>query len=324
MNLFVSLKYLVALADHQHFGRAALACCVTQPALSNALRALEESFGTAIVKRGRSFAGFTTEGERVLASARRILREHELLQQDLHSGAGYPKGHLLIGAVPTAMPIAARFAAMLRDRHPGIIPTVRSMSSVELETGLESLALDMGLGYTERADANRSQLRLVPQYTEHYFLLRKAASSAEQALQIGPQITWGEAAALPLCLLSAEMHNRTIVDRAFAMAGARPSPAIETNSILTLALSVVAGRVCSIMPGALVGAVRSYGGLEALPLASPQVEVPIAFMTHHTARPPRTLQAALAFAQEPDWRHHASQHSGLLASGLEHPPQGKP
>ena len=57
MNLFVSLKYLVALDDHRHFGRAALACHVTQPALSNAIRALEENFGSAIVKRGRNFAG---------------------------------------------------------------------------------------------------------------------------------------------------------------------------------------------------------------------------------------------------------------------------
>lgn len=139
MNLFVSLKYLVALDDHRHFGRAALASCVTQPALSNALRALEENFGTAIIKRGRNFAGFTTEGERILASARRILREHEIWQQDLHSGANDPKGYRLIGAVPTAIPIAARFAAMLQDRHPVIVPVVRSMSSVELETGLESL-----------------------------------------------------------------------------------------------------------------------------------------------------------------------------------------
>ena len=87
MNLFVSFKYLLALDEQRHFGRAALACHVTQPALSNALRALEESLGVAIVTRGRSFAGFTTEGERVLASARRMLREHELLQQELQSSA---------------------------------------------------------------------------------------------------------------------------------------------------------------------------------------------------------------------------------------------
>ena len=103
MNLFVSLKYLVALDDHRHFGRAALACNVTQPALSNALKSLEENLGTAIITRGRSFAGFTSEGERVLLSARRIIREHELLQQDLHSTANYPRGHLLIGAIPTAV-----------------------------------------------------------------------------------------------------------------------------------------------------------------------------------------------------------------------------
>lgn len=157
MNLFVSLKYLVALADHQHFGRAALACCVTQPALFNALRALEESFGAAIGKRGRSFAGFTTEGERILVSARRILREHELLQQDLHSGVDHPRGHLLIGAVPTAMPISARFAAMLQDRHPGIVPTVRSMSSVDLETGLESLPHEYEHSGSEGAESVRER-----------------------------------------------------------------------------------------------------------------------------------------------------------------------
>ena len=311
MNLHVFLKYLVALADHRHFGRAALACHVTQPALSNALKALEENFGTAIVKRGRSFAGFTVEGERILASARRILHEHELLRQDLESSADSPKGQLLFGVVPTAMPIAARFAAILRARHPGIVPIVRTMSSVELETGLESLALDIGVGYSERVDDKRLRLRVVPQYTEQYFLLRKAPGDGA-GLRIGPAMTWAEAARLPLCLLSAEMHNRTIVDRAFAAAGAQPQPAIESNAIITLGLSVLAGDVCSIMPGALVSTLEGYRELEALPLSSPRVEVPIAFIVHDTNRQSRTLEAALAFAQDPGWLRHAAQHSGLL------------
>ncbi|HEY2978162.1 MAG TPA: LysR family transcriptional regulator [Burkholderiaceae bacterium] len=157
MNLFVFLKYLVALDDHRHFGQAALASCITQPALSNALRALEENFETAIVKRGRNFAGFTIEGERILASARRILRKHKMLQQDLHSRAYDPKGHLLIGAGPTAIPITARFAAMLQDRHPGIVPTLRSMSSVELETGLESLPHEYEHRSSEGADLVRER-----------------------------------------------------------------------------------------------------------------------------------------------------------------------
>ncbi|MDM0114908.1 LysR family transcriptional regulator [Variovorax sp. J22R133] len=312
MNLFVSLKYLVALDDHKHFGRAALASSVTQPALSNAIRALEVSFGTTIVKRGRNFAGFTEEGERILASGRKILREYELLQQDLRSAADAPAGNLMIGAVPTAMPIAARFVAMLQARFPGITPTLRSLSSVELETGLESLALDMGLGYTERMDNSPSSVRVIPQYAEHYFLLRKASAAGAEGLQIGPAISWSDAAQLPLCLLSAEMHNRTIIDRAFAEAGAHPKPVIETNSISTLALSVRAGNVCSIMPGALVDDVQGYHDIEALPLVSPQVEVPIAFMVHDTNRPSRTLEAALAFAAQPEWLNEVAQHAGAL------------
>ena len=105
MNLLGSLKYLVALDEHKHFGRAAQACHITQPALSNALRALESEFNVVIVKRDRSYAGLTPEGERVLATAQLMLHEHAVLQQDLRSETHMPRGALRIGAVPTAMPI---------------------------------------------------------------------------------------------------------------------------------------------------------------------------------------------------------------------------
>ena len=312
MNLLASLRYLAALNEHKHFGRAALACHITQPALSNALRALEEEFGTAIVKRGRSFGGFTAEGERVLASAQRMLHERELLQQDLNSVAGKPYGSLTMGAVPTAVPILARFSAMLHARHPGISPIVRSLSSSELELGLENLSLDLGLGYTDRLARYSPRLRHVPQYTEHYFLVRKAGQAHSEHMQIGPKITWAEAAALPLCLLTREMYNRTIVDTAFAEAGKPVKPVIETNSILTLALSVVVGDVCSVLPGALIGAVRGYRELEALPLVSPEVRTAIGFMIQGGDRTSRTLDAALTMAQDAAWLRHAAAHSGLL------------
>ena len=176
MNLLASLRYLVALHEHRHFGRAAQACHITQPALSNALRALEKEFGVVVVRRGRSFEGFTPEGERVLASAQRMLHEHQVLQQDLSSDAAHPRGTLRLGAVPTAMPILARFAAQLQARHPGIVPVALSMSSQALEAGLESIALDLALGYTERMPARGGPLRAWPQYVEHYFLLRRAPS----------------------------------------------------------------------------------------------------------------------------------------------------
>ncbi len=312
MNLLVSMRYLVALDEHKHFARAAQACHVTQPALSNAIRALEEELGSPLVKRGRTFVGFTAEGERLLASARRMLHEEQLLLQDLSSAGGQPKGRLSIGVVPSAEPVAARFAAMLHARHPGITPVVRSMSSQEIEAGLEELTLDMGLGFIDRIRAGSGALRALPQYTEHYFLVRKAAAAGSQGLQFGPPMPWLEAAALPLCLMTSEMHNRAIVDAAFREAGVTVRPAMETNSLLTLALGAAGGAVCSVMPGALVGAVQAYGALEARVLTGPQVQTPIGFMVLTSERVSRTLEAALALAQDEAWLRHAAAHSGLL------------
>jgi DNA-binding transcriptional LysR family regulator len=302
MNLLDAMRYLVALEQHRHFGRAASACHITQPALSNALRALEKELDVAIVRRGRSYEGLTPEGERVLASANRLLHEQELLRQDLHSGADSPQGALSIGAVPTTLPVAARFASRLQARHRGIKPIVRSLSSHEIETGLESLALDMGLGYTERG----VKFTAVPQYAEQYFLLRRAAGDPGAPLHLGDTVSWRAAAAGALCLLTREMHNRTIVDAAFAQAGLDVQPAIETNSIVTMVLSVLDGEVAAVLPGALMALVRGYPGLEALPLREPEVRTPIGFMIATGARPSRALEAALALANDADWLREAA------------------
>lgn len=316
MNLLASLRYLVALQEHRHFGRAAQACHITQPALSNALRALEAEFGAVIVKRGRIFAGFTPEGERVLQSARLMLHERELLQQDLASVAGQPQGRLVIGVVPAAVPVAARFAAQLQALHPGIVPTVRSMSSPEIEAGLEELTLDLGLGYTDRTSstgrAGGARLDVVPQYEERYWLVRRAPKPTVSGLALGGTITWADAAKEPLCLLTPEMHNRTIVDGAFAAAGVTVTPAMETNSILTLALAVLEGQVCSVVPGAVLGAVMAWRELQALALVAPALQTPVGFMLVRAARHSHTVEAALALARDAAWLKHAARHSGVL------------
>lgn len=312
MNLLASMRYLVALNEHKHFGRAAQACHITQPALSNALRALETEFGVVIVKRARVYVGLTHEGERVLATAQRMLRDNEVLLQELRSDVDNPHGRLRMAAVPTAIPILSRFAAMLHQRHPGILPAVLSMSSQDLETGLESLSIDLALGYTERMHMPGIKLKAWPQSIEHYFLLRRAQTPSEDELRIGQPITWAEAGKLPLCLLTTDMHNRSIMDQSLREAGVPVSPAIETNSVLTLTLAVSAGTVSSVLPGAMVAAVRSHRELEALPLVAPEVRTPIGFMTQDGVRSSRALDAALAFLQTPEWAEQVRLHSGAL------------
>jgi DNA-binding transcriptional LysR family regulator len=315
MNLLASMRYLVALNEHKHFGRAAQACHITQPALSNALRALESEFGVVIVKRARVYVGLTHEGERVLATAQRMLRDNEVLLQELRSEEGDPHGRLRMAAVPTAIPMLSRFAAMLQQRHPGIVPAVLSMSSQDLETGLESLSVDLALGYTERMHLPGIKLTAWPQSIEHYFLLRRAKKASADQLRIGKPVTWAEAGKLPLCLLTPDMHNRTIVDQALREAGVpstSASPAIETNSVLTLALAVSVGTVSSVLPGGMVAAVRSHRELEALPLVAPEVRTPIGFMTQEGVRPSRALDAALAFMKTLEWQAQVQRHSGTL------------
>ena len=108
------------------------------------------------------------------------------------------------------------------------------------------------------------------------------------------------------------MHNRFIVNTAFATAGVVVDPVIETNSILTLGLSVLEGDVCSIMPGALVAELRAYGELEAVPLCGPEVLTAIGFMFAFTDRPTQAVRVALELANNPEWLAQLRSHTGAL------------
>ena len=318
MNLLTSMRYLVALNEHRHFARAAQACHITQPALSNAIKALEEEFGTVIVQRGRVFGGLTPEGEQVLATALSMLKAEEVLRQDLSVGAGQLKGKLRMAAVPTAMPMLTRFAALLRVRHPGITPMVLSMSSLEVESGLEDLTLDLALGYGDRMESGSrtvgtraARVTVWPQYQEHYFLLSPTGAGATLTAST-KSVTWAQAAKLPLCLLTPDMHNRQIVDDSFAAAGCVVTAAMETNSVLSLMQAVIDGGLHSVLPGALVAVLPEAARLSVRPLRAPQTQTSIAFMTPPQEAGTRAQQAAIELMQSEEWRNQCTRFAGAM------------
>jgi DNA-binding transcriptional LysR family regulator len=314
MNLLAAMRYLVALDKHRHFGRAAQACHITQPALSNALRALEDEFGVAIIKRSRTYGGLTQEGEAVLDTARRMLRDVDLLTQELQSTAASPRGALRMAAVPTAMPLLTVFATTLRRMHPGLVPTVLAMSSPDIEAQLEDLSLDLALGYTERLGKEGARFRSWPQAHERYYFLRRQSGKGGMTLHYGSPMTWSEAATFPLCQLTPDMHNRTIIDAVLASIGMSSAPAIETNSLLAVTLAVSVGDVCAILPGAMVAAVRGQADLEALPLVEPDVRTPLGFIARADDRPSRAVQAALRLMAAPEWGETLERHAGELGA----------
>lgn len=310
MNLLAAMRYLVALDKHRHFARAAQACNITQPALSNALRALEDEFGVAIIKRARTYGGLTREGEAVLDTAQRMLREVDRLTQELESTTESPRGPLRMAAVPTAMPLLIVFAAMLRRRHPGLVPTVLAMSSPEIEAQLEDVSLDLALGYMERLTAKAGRLRSWPQARERYYFLCRQSGKRSKSLRYASPMTWAEAGTHPLCQLTPEMHNRAIIDATLASVGKPSAPAIETNSLLAVTLAVSVGDVCAILPGDMVAAVRGNAELEARPLVKPDIRIPLGFIALIDDRPSRALQAALRLMAAPEWAAALEKHAG--------------
>ena len=98
MNLLASMRYLVALSEHRHFGRAAQACHITQPALSNALRALEESaaLGRRLAHRAHE-RGSPKTAELFEARAREDEQRADLVRQALAMTTAPPES--LVGAL---------------------------------------------------------------------------------------------------------------------------------------------------------------------------------------------------------------------------------
>src|SRR4051812_40675318 len=98
------LRYAVAVAEAQHFGRAARTCHVSQPALSAQVRELEARLGAQVFERTSRGVLITRAGEVVIERARRILRELDDLCEAASGAGGMLTGPLRLGVIPTIAP----------------------------------------------------------------------------------------------------------------------------------------------------------------------------------------------------------------------------
>lgn len=263
------LQMLAALAREKHFTRAAAACNISQPTLSGRIRQLEQELGVPIVSRGQRFHGLTPEGERVLKWAHVILDNWQAMQQELAQISGRKQalmGRLVIGVVPSALPMAALLTKQMQADHPGVDFTVLSHSTAEILRGLNDFSIDAGVAYLDNEPVDG--LMASPLYRERYSLF----VSADHALAGRESVSWREAAQEPLCLLTQHMQNRRIIDRAFRAANCQPIPRLETNSVINLCANVRHMGLASVMPEYLLDALGPMEGIRAIPLHEPDVE----------------------------------------------------
>jgi len=282
-------NYLIALAQERHFGRAAKRCNVAQPTLSTAIRRLEDELGVPIVMRGQRFIGFTAEGQRVLEWAERILADQDAMVQELSEMRDSLHGRLRIGVVPTALPVVSRLTLPFCERHPNVSVAARAMSSLEIQHGLENFELDLGITYLD--NEAMPKVKSVPLYREYYCLVWAVW---KKRLDQGSEISWKDAAELPLCLLSQDMQNRRIIDAAFAAAGCRPTPQIETNDLADLGLHVKTGKWAAIVPRHVLDLLNLPNGAQVLDLVAPVISHAVGLVVADREPRPPTAKAMLA------------------------------
>jgi LysR family transcriptional regulator, transcription activator of glutamate synthase operon len=149
------LRYLVALADEQHFTRAAAREHIAQPALSQQIRRLEREVGLALVERTTRRVTVTEAGRALVARARRILAEVDAAAAEMQAFTGVRTGHVMVGTMHTMGPVDVSLAlAVFHQRHPAVELTVREESSQDLAEMLRDDVLDLAfLSVTERMES---------------------------------------------------------------------------------------------------------------------------------------------------------------------------
>ncbi|MEI4485490.1 LysR family transcriptional regulator [Frigidibacter sp. MR17.14] len=285
------LEMFIALAKHRHFGRAAEALGVTQPTLSSAIRQLEETLGVQLVFRGSRFQGLTPEGERALARAQGIVADTRALREEMRAARHGLTGTLRLGVIPTALPRVAELTEPFLARNPGLRLAVYSRPSAEILDGIEALDLDAGLSYLDNEPLGR--VAQVPLWREEYRLLCAETSP----LATLPEVGWAEIAGQPLCLLTAEMQNRRIIDRLLRQAGVAAAPQVESNSTIALASHVATGAWVSIVPAALAAMFARGAGLVSRRIAGPGASHSVGLVAPHREPHPPMIAALITAAQ---------------------------
>ena len=140
------LQYLVALADTQHFGRAAERCYITQSTLSAGIRDLESVLGIAVAERTNRQVLITRAGRQIADRAKAILQEAEEVMDMARADLSPMTGEMRLGVIPTIGPfLLPRVLPALREKYPDLTLYLREEQTVPLLARLEEGELDIAL-----------------------------------------------------------------------------------------------------------------------------------------------------------------------------------
>jgi len=163
-------RYFETLARYGHFGRAADACAISQPALSMQIKELEKSLNTELFERGAREIRLTPFGEEFVLRVRDILRAVDELEDLARASKGYLEGRLRIGLIPTVAPyLLPQIIKNLTDMHAGLDIHVRETLTQQLIVELSDGRLDTAI---VALPVSEPSLAEVPLFEENFVLIR--------------------------------------------------------------------------------------------------------------------------------------------------------
>ncbi|MFD5142249.1 transcriptional regulator CynR [Streptomyces sp. NPDC058401] len=242
------LRYLLAVAEHAGFTRAAEELRISQPTLSQQIKQLEHTVGVQLLDRtGRSGVRLTDAGETYARYARRALRDLAAAERAVHDLADLSRGHLRLAVTPTFTAyLVGPLAAELHARHPGITLDVKDMAQDRIEAGLLADELDLGVAFD---GPHLPGISATPLYAETLSLVTAAA--AVPAAGPLPPLPVAALADRQLALLSGDFATRGHIDAYLAGQRVRPRIAVEANSVQTLTEIVRRTDLATVLPDAV-------------------------------------------------------------------------
>ena len=244
------LHYLVALADHGHFGRAAEACCVSQPTLSTQLRKLEEYLGVVLFERTNRTLRVTPLGEQIVAKARQVLAEADSIVALARRQTAPLSGPFNLGVIPTLGPyLLPWLLPALRNAYPELRLIVHEDLTDHLLERLEAHRIDAAL---LALPVEQEELTSLALFDEPFFF----ACPAGHPLAEVESVKMAELQEAQLLLLT---DGHCLRQQALAVCGLAKAPSahagtdFRATSLETIRQMVAAGLGCTLLPAMALG-----------------------------------------------------------------------
>jgi LysR family cyn operon transcriptional activator len=242
------IQYFLAVAQHQGFTKAAAALHVSQPALSQQVRQLEESLGAQLFDRSGRKTCLTDAGEIYLRYALRAAQELQEGKRAIHDVADLSRGALRIAVTPTFTTyLIGPLVEAFHQRYPNITLNVREVAQEQMEQQLLADELDVGIAFDQ---AHAQDIDAAPLLVETLALVVGTQHPLAREQAIGLQALNAES----LILLSSEFATREQIDRYCNQHAIRPRVVMEANVIGALLEVVRRTRLSTLLPAAIAQA----------------------------------------------------------------------